>query len=72
MKKDSRLGIRINQKEKEKFYKLCESHGLTPSLLIERWIYRFIQLSKKNKIDFREVYSASAEKMVEYEEYLKS
>ena len=72
MKKDSRLGIRINQKEKENFYKLCESHGLTPSLLIERWIHRFIQLSKKNKIDFREVYSASAEKMVEYEEYLKS
>lgn len=67
--KDSRIGIRINKKEKERFYMLCEEYGLTPSLLIERWINRFINSSKKNKIDFKEVYSAASERLVEYDEY---
>lgn len=48
---------------------LCEEYGLTPSLLIERWINRFINNSKKNKIDFKEVYSAASERLVEYDEY---
>ena len=72
LNKDSRIGIRINSKEKERFYKVCEDYGLSPSLLIERWINRFINNSKKNKIDFKEIYSAASEKLCDYNDYMKS
>lgn len=71
-KKDTRIEIRIDSYTKKKFYDLCEKHGLCPSIIMNRWIKRFITHSKKNKINFEEVYSATTERMVEYDEYMKS
>ena len=70
--KDARIEIRISKSKKEKFYNVCEANGLCPSILIERWINRFINNSKKNKIDFKEIYSAASEKLCDYNDYMKS
>ena len=72
MKKETRLAVRINKRTKEQFFHLCELNGLCPSTIINRWIARFITKSKKNKIDFDEVYSASSERLAEYNEYKNS
>lgn len=70
--KDARIDVRLAKAKKEKFYEICEMNGLCPSLLIEKWIGRFINQSKKNKIQFKEIYSATTERLAEYEEYKKS
>jgi hypothetical protein len=69
MKKDTRLNVRVSKKSKDEFFRLCKLHGLCPSTIINRWIDRFNGKTKKNKIDFDEIYSASTEQMVEYDEY---
>ena len=70
--KNTRIGIRISEKKKKQFYEICEKNGLCPSVLINRWIHRFILNSKKNKIDFKEIYSAHVERMVDYNNYKES
>ena len=70
--KDSRIEIRISKSKKEKFYNVCEANGLCPSILIERWINRFINNSKQNKIQFKEIYSATVERIAEYNDYKNS
>lgn len=70
--KNTRIGIRISEKKKKQFYEICEMHGLCPSVLINRWIHRFILNSKKNKIDFKEIYSASSERLAGLKEYKES
>lgn len=70
--KDSRIEIRISKSKKEKFYNICEANGLCPSVLIERWINRFINNSKQNKIQFKEIYSATVERIAEYNDYKNS
>ncbi|MDY5646941.1 MAG: hypothetical protein SPF22_08065 [Candidatus Onthovivens sp.] len=70
--KDARIEIRISKSKKEKFYNVCEANGLCPSILIERWINRFINNSKQNKIQFKEIYSATVERIAEYNDYKNS
>ena len=70
--KDSRLEIRISKKKKDKFYEVCEANGLCPSILIERWINRFINVSKQSKVQFKEIYSATTERIAEYDTYKNS
>ena len=70
--KDARIEIRISKSKKEKFYNVCEVNGLCPSILIERWINRFINNSKQNKIQFKEIYSATVERIAEYNDYKNS
>ena len=70
--KDARIEIRISKSKKEKFYNVCEANGLCPSILIERWINRFINNSKQNKIQFKEIYSATVERIAEYNGYKNS
>ena len=70
--KDSSIEIRISKSKKEKFYNICEANGLCPSVLIERWINRFINNSKQNKIQFKEIYSATVERIAEYNDYKNS
>lgn len=68
MKKNGRLNIRIEERDKAKFYEICDQNGICPSQLIAIWIKRFNHASKK-KLKFSEIYSAQLEKLIELERY---
>ena len=48
--KDARIDIRLRREDKRKFYKVCDQYGLCPSVVLERWIHRFVLNSKQIKI----------------------
>lgn len=40
--KDFSLRVRINQKDKEKFYRICAKRGITPSKVLRNLVANFI------------------------------
>jgi antitoxin component of RelBE/YafQ-DinJ toxin-antitoxin module len=71
MKKETRISIRLSKEDKKEFYRLCETHGLCPSKIIERWIHRFNLNTKKTISSYSGIVKTpDEERWEEYNEYM--
>lgn len=63
--KDTRVSVRLSQRKKDKFFRVCHENGLIPSILITRWIDVFVKKSNKYKVDFSKIQSAATERVID-------
>lgn len=47
--KTSNIVIRISEDSKEEFYKITNNNAQTPSVLLRKWIEKYVEENKSNE-----------------------